>query len=234
MEKNKTGKYLKYAIGEIVLVVIGILIALSINNWNEENKENQLKKNYYQQVLSDLEIDRAYAKRFIVLIDSSLIRYNVYKKSYKKPNLSTTEILENLSKNEFVVLDIAYKTSTIETLVSTGDIRLFKPELRDLLTRYNKSKLQTVKLTRSNALNATDLLKDSALKGMVFLTSNRLKNQSELKKIIKFENRFPDIFLALDAFFAYKEEIDKVAIWILNRDIDQANAIIEIIETELK
>jgi len=38
MEKNKTGKYLKYAIGEIVLVVIGILIALSINNWNENRK----------------------------------------------------------------------------------------------------------------------------------------------------------------------------------------------------
>ena len=34
MEQNKTGKCLKYAIGEIVLVVIGILIALSINNWN--------------------------------------------------------------------------------------------------------------------------------------------------------------------------------------------------------
>ena len=40
MEKNKTGKYLKYAIGEIVLVVIGILIALSINNWNEQSKQN--------------------------------------------------------------------------------------------------------------------------------------------------------------------------------------------------
>ena len=46
IEKNKTGKYLKYAIGEIVLVVIGILIALSINNWNEDRKawkiENQI------------------------------------------------------------------------------------------------------------------------------------------------------------------------------------------------
>ena len=46
MEQNKTGKYLKYAIGEIVLVVIGILIALSINNWNEsrkvENKKQEL------------------------------------------------------------------------------------------------------------------------------------------------------------------------------------------------
>ncbi len=40
MKKNKTGKYLKYAIGEIVLVVIGILIALSINNWNEARKNN--------------------------------------------------------------------------------------------------------------------------------------------------------------------------------------------------
>ncbi|MCK5442934.1 MAG: hypothetical protein KAJ23_13680 [Maribacter sp.] len=35
MESNKTGKYLKYAVGEIVLVVIGILIALQINNWNQ-------------------------------------------------------------------------------------------------------------------------------------------------------------------------------------------------------
>ena len=41
MGKNKTGKYFKYAIGEIVLVVIGILIALSINNWNEENKSEK-------------------------------------------------------------------------------------------------------------------------------------------------------------------------------------------------
>ena len=39
IEKNKTGKYLKYAVGEIVLVVIGILIALSINNSNTINKQ---------------------------------------------------------------------------------------------------------------------------------------------------------------------------------------------------
>jgi hypothetical protein len=46
MEKNKTGQYIKYAIGEIVLVVIGILIALQINNWNEDRLTRiQIKKN---------------------------------------------------------------------------------------------------------------------------------------------------------------------------------------------
>ncbi len=43
METGKTGKYFKYAIGEIVLVVIGILIALSINNWNEERKTENIE-----------------------------------------------------------------------------------------------------------------------------------------------------------------------------------------------
>ena len=38
--ENKTGKYFKYAIGEIILVVIGILIALQINNWNSQRLSN--------------------------------------------------------------------------------------------------------------------------------------------------------------------------------------------------
>ena len=57
-EKNKTGKYLKYAIGEIILVVIGILIALSINNWNEENKNKKAEQNFYKEILNDLEKDK--------------------------------------------------------------------------------------------------------------------------------------------------------------------------------
>ena len=41
LEQNKMGKYFKYAIGEILLVVIGILIALQINNWNEKAKQKK-------------------------------------------------------------------------------------------------------------------------------------------------------------------------------------------------
>lgn len=51
--ENKTGKYLKYAIGEIILVVIGILIALQINNWNEKKKEAKQIRNIYTRIVKD-------------------------------------------------------------------------------------------------------------------------------------------------------------------------------------
>ncbi|MCA0131076.1 DUF6090 family protein [Winogradskyella alexanderae] len=50
MSENKGGKYFKYAIGEIVLVVVGILIALQINNWNEGKKT----KKFEHEILRDI------------------------------------------------------------------------------------------------------------------------------------------------------------------------------------
>ncbi|MET6992062.1 DUF6090 family protein [Sediminicola arcticus] len=55
--ENKTGRYFKYAIGEIILVVIGILIALSINNWNEESKDRDKLLNIYSLIYNDIEDD---------------------------------------------------------------------------------------------------------------------------------------------------------------------------------
>jgi len=52
LSENRTGKYLKYAVGEIVLVVIGILIALQINNWNEARKEEKSLKEYLVKIKS--------------------------------------------------------------------------------------------------------------------------------------------------------------------------------------
>jgi hypothetical protein len=62
MEKNKTGKYFKYAIGEIVLVVIGILIALQINNWNESRKGSKMGVQFLEGISDDI-------KKDIVLVD---------------------------------------------------------------------------------------------------------------------------------------------------------------------
>lgn len=62
LDKNQKGDYIMYAIGEIFLVVIGILIALQINNWNENRKDNIYKKKVYAQIQQDLQRDTLYIK----------------------------------------------------------------------------------------------------------------------------------------------------------------------------
>ena len=60
METGKKAKYFKYAIGEIILVVIGILIALQINNWNENRKELKHQNFLFEQLLSDAKADSVF------------------------------------------------------------------------------------------------------------------------------------------------------------------------------
>ncbi|PTM11179.1 MAG: hypothetical protein DA407_02250, partial [Bacteroidetes bacterium] len=70
--KNKTAKYFKYAIGEIILVVIGILIALQINNWNEKVKSKKLEVVYLSEILENIESDE---EQLNEVISSQQIRY---------------------------------------------------------------------------------------------------------------------------------------------------------------
>jgi hypothetical protein len=75
MSENKTGKYFKYAIGEIVLVMVGILLALQVNNWNENRKEHSQQKILISQLLEDAKSDSSfYNNRFKAMqwVDSTI------------------------------------------------------------------------------------------------------------------------------------------------------------------
>ena len=79
--ENKTGKYFKYAIGEIVLVVIGILIALQINNWNEKRGQEKTVKSIYSIIKSDLTND---IEKFDKIINKMALLDTVFKKVIQK------------------------------------------------------------------------------------------------------------------------------------------------------
>ncbi|RNC87993.1 MAG: hypothetical protein ED556_02040 [Winogradskyella sp.] len=65
LNENRMGKYFKYAFGEILLVVIGILIALQINNWNESNKAKKTEVYVLTEILNNLEEDSDILKHMI-------------------------------------------------------------------------------------------------------------------------------------------------------------------------
>ncbi|HPG09374.1 MAG TPA: DUF6090 family protein, partial [Saprospiraceae bacterium] len=51
---NRTTQYLRYAIGEIILVMIGILLALQVNNWNENRKDKIIEQEYLNRLQLDI------------------------------------------------------------------------------------------------------------------------------------------------------------------------------------
>ena len=73
--ENKTGKpawpvgrYFKYAIGEIVLVVIGILIALQINNWNQNRLNSITEAKYLNSIAKELKLNSQFSDRILVAV----------------------------------------------------------------------------------------------------------------------------------------------------------------------
>jgi hypothetical protein len=126
MEKNKTGKYLKYAIGEIILVVIGILIALQINNWNENRKERQSEVKYYKSLKLDMETD-------LVNLDSIIkqrrdIMYSAITLSGLKEPKTLIELktFDSLKNKVFGWRSYAPRTNTLDELISSGGLNKIK------------------------------------------------------------------------------------------------------------
>ena len=70
--QNKMGDYYKYAVGEIFFVVFGILIALSINNWNEERKNILNEKNIIKNIVEDLKLDSVHILKSLDEVRSQL------------------------------------------------------------------------------------------------------------------------------------------------------------------
>jgi len=78
LSKNKFNKYILYAIGEIVLVVFGILIALSINNWNENNKSRAFESEMLTQIHENLIKDRLSLDNIISNFENAILSSNKF------------------------------------------------------------------------------------------------------------------------------------------------------------
>jgi len=134
MEKNKTGIYLKYAIGEIVLVMVGILLALQVNNWNESRKDNTKEQQILSQLKEEYEVNLLQLEQKITHRKKMIEAATKVLQYIDEPlNVSNDSLLSKLS--------IFIGTPTIEpienNLINSGDILLIKNEkLNQLLTLW--------------------------------------------------------------------------------------------------
>lgn len=135
LDENRFSKYLLYATGEIILVVIGILIALQINNWNENKKVSDSVDKHLQILKQNLNEDIA---QLNVLVQNITANYNysdslmMQMKTIVPVNKHTTKYLTNL------LLEHQFRpnTNAMETMTQSNEIPFLETKLQTAILDY--------------------------------------------------------------------------------------------------
>lgn len=218
MSENKIGKYFKYAVGEVVLVMIGILLALQVNNWNE----NRLAKIEEKSILSNLNSEFLLNKEVLkhVLKENN----ESYHAGLTTMNLIGKDrvILESINTDSLLYRTLEFQSfhpseNALSDLLQSGRLQLLQNEkLKDLLYQWSRIMLTTVDNFKGfdNKIEndvVPYLSKHHSLKDIDFYGQLNWKTKSVLKidklKIfedIEYENLLDD---ALYRFLGYIDNL---------------------------
>ena len=221
LNKGETGKYLKYAIGEIVLVVIGILIALSINNWNDGQSKRNAELNFYknkkQQLLDDannIASELKYNTRFVNQFRNAIQIIETNDRSKK-------DSLGKITVNLIGYSDFDGQSNIYETMVNSGDVKLLKNT--DIIERLRRLEETYFYLNRMEAihLDAVMLVIPEVIQ-TVQLTTGKVENEDYL-----FGSKFQNLFVITLRLMDEKDEV-------YNRAIKEIESIVQRIDDEIE
>lgn len=138
--ERKLGKYLLYAVGEIFLVVIGILIAVQINNWNESKKNRSLLQAYKTNLIENLAEDSLSINESVQGITTDLEAIEEFERRVSESPDPLETILQ-IARYEYtfiIFMKSDFENDTYKLLNSTGHLGLFPQEIiQELNELYN-------------------------------------------------------------------------------------------------
>ncbi len=168
--ENKVMAYMRYAIGEILLVVIGILIALQVNNWNENQKQKKRETIYLQNLSIDLKkqiqlLDHYINFEDVIIQDcKDIIAHYQQNNGFKKMD-SIFPKINDLS----VRVTFTNTNTTLLEMINSGDINIIDNEsLKKELMEFN----QSIDRFASNTVNNNTNLVDQIVVRNVIKNSN--------------------------------------------------------------
>lgn len=132
--QNKTSQYFKYAIGEVVLVMIGILLALQVNNWNEKRIERNEVRAKLNRVLEEIETNKNSINNNINQVDSVLIFNNRKTLKYlNSKNRDSIQLLNNTLGSLGDTRSIVINSPSIDDFIKSGYLsKISNPDLKEL------------------------------------------------------------------------------------------------------
>jgi len=124
ISENKFSKYILYAIGEIILVVIGILIALQINNANEVRKERAKEVHYLKNIKTDLQLNIDNIETFIETRNKQILSASTVLEYYEGKPLEDLNDLSNNLLNVYIWKKFYQINNTFQELTNSGNLAL--------------------------------------------------------------------------------------------------------------
>lgn len=237
MENSKTSRYFKYAIGEILLVVIGILIALQINTWNENRKLENKTQTYLRLLLEDFKQESVKINAYLKDSKKLISNYEAYEEKFNQSNMSFSEILRGLQTISIGgAVTPTYGINTIDVLKSTGHISLISVEIREKLIELNRFHEYLNHVTKRNRTLLLEELKELGRIGWN-PSAYRLSKNSNIKRIrtkMLTDERLVEIIYGIESAFndRYKNELNRVKT--LNKLLKDMADIEELINAELE
>jgi hypothetical protein len=137
---NRVTRYLVYAVGEILLVVIGILIALQINTWNEERKISKERNQFMQSIKEDLIADTLSLQETLGQWNIQLAELNEFKQQVNTTkNIDSLIFLVRYEFSPYFSSFSGFNDNTYRSMLNTGKLSILHPELRKVLqAHYNQ------------------------------------------------------------------------------------------------
>ena len=242
LAENKFAKYLIYAIGEIILVVIGILIALSVNNWNQENKDHKLGEDYLLRIHHDLVQDTISFKQIIA-------HNNNLREEIKGILVTLYNGVDNIQEVQSIgavydkALDQVFSPNdnTYKGMVSSGSLGLIqnlelKEEIINLYSEYDQTKALLSGIggwmlsVATMETQETDFIKFNNGVSDIFTTPEML-NENDFAFLNNKEDRRFKIFVKAISATAFNQSASNAYYLQL---INRSSSVLTLIDQELK
>jgi len=223
--ENKTSKYLKYAIGEIVLVVIGILIALQVNNWNSNRLEAKKEKKVLQNLNEEFRRNKKNIQNFSASMDkcfnANMLLLDLCDSENQAWQVVNVDSIFNISFEHIdfendprPIFDQIMNSDKLENLSNSAlKIQLSNLQVSlnwnednfSLLDRWNHDQLHPFLIKHSSYKNWDYTIKSSYVKKK----SRLFKDYDPLFNSLEFENMIDNKIYFLNKIKQNYERIDK-------------------------
>lgn len=154
LSENKFSKYLIYAIGEIILVVIGIMIALQINTWNQNRIDLNVQKAIISKLHKDFKQNKKSVEEFIIAnhdqMNAQMVLMNLIGASNEELDKYN---LDSLLYTSFGANELYFADNTLRNIMNSGQLNLIKNEDISLLL-YEWNQLSEIRKLRIEKLDA--------------------------------------------------------------------------------